>query len=347
MKLREAWGLVRQTFIEWWEDSVSRLAASLAFYTAFALAPLLVIAVRIAGFVFEQKAARSEVSTQLQGVVGPEAAEAIEAMLEKMADAGSGGTVATVLGLAFFVYASTSLFAELQDAMNTIWEVKPRPDVGWGYTIRRRLMPFAMVLGTGFLLMVSLVLSAALAAATRYVGGAGGLGQALNLAASFALFTLLFASIYKVLPDVEIGWRDVWVGAAATAVLFTLGKYLIGLYLARPSVSSVYGAAGSLAILLLWVYYSAQVLFLGAEFTQVFARRHGRRIKPDDDAVRVTELERARKGIPHDLPGKVAEADAAEAPPPPRPAAPFPASAIALVAGFVLGRLTRRRRSAR
>lgn len=346
MTLRQAWGLVKQTFVEWWEDSVSRLAASLAFYTAFAIAPLLVIAVRVAGIVFEQKAARSEVSAQLRGVVGAEAAAAIEAMLEQVSAAGSGGTVATVLGLLFFVYASTSLFAELQDAMNTIWEVKPKPDRGWGHAIRRRLLPFAMVLGTGFLLMVSLVLSAALAAASRYVGGSGGLGQVLNLAASLALFTLLFAAIYKVLPDVDIGWSDVWVGAAATAALFALGKFLIGLYLARPSVSSVYGAAGSLAILLLWVYYSAHVLFLGAEFTQVFARRHGRRIRPDSDAVEVTELERARQGIPHDLAAKTAEGPARLTPPPPLRGGRVSVSVVALLIGFALGRLARRQRRA-
>ena len=360
MSGREAWALVKQTFAEWWEHRVSRLAASLAYYTAFSIAPLLIIAVRVAGLVFDEASAREEVSAQLRGLMGPEAADAVEALLEKAAAPGSGGTLATVLGVAFFIYAATNLFAELQDAMNTIWDVKPKPDAGWWPTVRGRLLSFAMVLGTGFLLMVSLVLSAALAAASRYLGGGGDTGavwRAVNLAASLGVFTVMFAMIFKLLPDVLIRWRDVLMGAAATAVLFTLGKFLISLYLARPTVSSVYGAAGSLAILLIWVYYSAHVLFLGAEFTQVYARRHGRRIRPDPGAVRVTAEDRARRGIPRVEHVRAAARDEEAAPreqsgPPPAPARAGVRGLtrhrvllplLALFTGFLAGRLTRRR----
>lgn len=285
MTFRSVWRLLKQTYVEWSDDRVSRLAAALAYYTAFSVAPLIVIAIRVAGIVFGERAAREEVSRQLQALMGPSAADAVESLMTRAAQAGSGGRVATVLGIAFFLYAASNLFAELQDSMNSIWDVKLRPGLGWWATIRHRLWSFAMVLGSGFLLMVSLLASAALAAASRYVN-ADLPGRVLNVVASLVVFTLVFALIYKVMPDAQIRWRDVWIGAVATAGLFTLGKFLIGLYLARPSVSSVYGAAGSLAILLLWVYYSAHVLFIGAEFTQVYARRYGRRIRPDEDAVR-------------------------------------------------------------
>jgi membrane protein len=299
VRVREAWGLLRQTFSEWSEDRVSRLSAALAYYTAFSVAPLILIAVWVAGAVFGQAAARREVSGQMRTLVGVQAAGAIDDMLNRANARGAGGTWATVLGVGFFIYAAFSLFAELQDSMNTIWEVKPRPNLGWWPTIRNRLLPFAMVLGTVFLLMVSLLVSAALAATGRVIP-LHLHGRVLSAAASLAVFTFLFAMIFKFLPDVRIAWRDVWLGAAATAGLSTLGKFLIGLYLARPSAWSAYGAAGSVAILLLWVYYSAQVLFLGAEFTQVYARWRGRPIEPVRGAVPLTEAERVTRGMPHE-----------------------------------------------
>lgn len=299
MHVRDAWGLLKQTFAEWSEDRVSRLSAALAYYTAFSVAPLILIAVWVAGAVFGEAAARREVSGQMQTLLGREAAGAIDDMLNRANAHGAGGTWATVVGVGFFIYAAFSLFAELQDSMNTIWEVKPRPGLRWWPTIRKRLLPFAMVLGTIFLLIVSLLASAVLAAAGRVVP-LHFHGRVVGAVASLAVFTFLFAMLFKFLPDVRIAWRDVWLGAAATAGLSTLGKFLIGLYLARPSSWSAYGAAGSVAILLLWVYYSAQVLFIGAEFTQVYARWRGRPIEPMRGAVPLTEAERAARGMPHE-----------------------------------------------
>jgi YihY family inner membrane protein len=207
-----------------------------------------------------------------------------------------------MVGLATLAWSASSVFAQLQEALNTIWEVEPKPGAGLLGTVRRRVLSMTMVLGIGFLLLVSLVLSAGLAALGRFFGGllpgAEALWQVVEFAVSFGVVTLLFAAIYKVLPDAEIRWGDVWVGAAATALLFALGKLLIGLYLGHASVGSTYGAAGSLLVLLVWIYYSAQILFFGAEFTQAYARRYGSRIVPAEGAVAVTEEARAQQGMP-------------------------------------------------
>ncbi len=206
---------------------------------------------------------------------------------------GSGGVIATIIGVVTILFGATGVFVQLQSALNRIWNVEPKPGAGIWSFVRTRLISFGMILGIGFLLLVSLVLSAAVSAvgtwATGLLPGSETLVNILTFAVSFVLTTLLFAMIYKVLPDVEIGWRDVWIGAGVTAFLFTVGKSLIGLYLAKSSVASTYGAAGSLVVLLLWVYYSSQILFLGAEFTQVYATRYGSRIRPSKHAVPVVE----------------------------------------------------------
>jgi membrane protein len=296
------WTLIKRTLWEWMEDRASRLAASLAYYTAFALAPLLIIALGIAGTVFNSIASRKYVATQLRGTLGPDAAQAVASIMENLSDSQQRSWFATISGFAILIYAGFGVFAELQDSLNTIWEVKPRPDLTWWDTIKARLLSFAMVMGIGFLLLVSLILTTLLTMAVNYfgIGEDGILLEVAHTLISVAVITVLFAMMFKLLPDAEVRWGDVWLGAVITALLFTLGKYLLGLYIARSGIASVYGAAGSLVIVLIWVYYSAQILFLGAEFTQVYSKRHGERIAPTEDAVKVTEAERAQQGIPHE-----------------------------------------------
>ncbi len=301
MNPRAAVDLLRATFHDWREDKASRLAAALAYYTVFALAPLLLLAVAVAGLVFGEQAARGQLFAQLEGLLGPEVAGVLETALARSRESRAGGLAAAV-GVAALLWSASNLFAHLQDALNTIWEVAPRPGAGLLAAAKKRLLSMTLVLGTGFLLLVSLVLSAALAALGAALRGLlpGGevLWQALDFVLSFAVITLLFAAIYKVLPDATVAWGDVWIGAAATALLFGAGKLLIGLYLGRAGVGSAYGAAGALLVLLVWVYYAAQLLFLGAEFTQAYARRYGSRIVPEPHAVPLTEEARAQQGIP-------------------------------------------------
>jgi len=284
---REAWTLLKQTVSEWNADGVPHLAAAIAYYTAFALAPVLVIAMAVAGLVFDRTQVRVEILVQMQQMLGPAGAELVGTMLDAAGRPGHS-VWALVVGVAALVLAASGLFGELQYALNTVWDVAPRPGRGLLGLLKDRFVSFTMVVGSGFLLMVSLVLSAALAAVGKYASGRlpqwSALLQAANLVIGFALAAALFAMIYKVLPDVHLRWRDVALGATVTAALFTAGRFLIGLYLGRSSVGSAYGAAGSLAIVLLWVYYSAQVLMLGAEFTQVYTRWRGRWVAPTPNA---------------------------------------------------------------
>lgn len=286
MPLREIGSLLKQTVSDWLDDDAPRLAASLAFYTALSLAPLLVIVISIAGLAFGEEAARGEIVGQIGGLVGTQGAEAVQGILESARDP-SSGIIATVIGVVVLLFGASGVFGELQAALNTIWEVKPRPGRGIKGLLKDRFLSFTMVVGVGFLLLVSLVIGAAITAVGSRLGfdEAAILWQAVLFVVSFAVSTLLFALIFKVVPDVRIAWRDVLPGAIATAALFTIGRYLIGLYLGRASVASSYGAAGSLVAVLVWVYYSAQILFLGAELTQAYAARKGVRITPDRDAV--------------------------------------------------------------
>jgi membrane protein len=282
--------LVKETFAEWSRDKASRLAAALSYYTIFSVAPLLIIAIAVAGLVFGREAAARQLAAEAQGLLGPQAAEAIQGMLQSAGKTGAG-IVATAVGVGTLLLGASGAFAQLQDALNTIWEVKPKAGRGVRGMLRDRFLSFSLVLAIGFLLLVSLVLSAALAAVGKYLAGilpvSSALMQGLNFALSFAVTTFLFALIFKVLPDVRIRWRDVWIGAAVTALLFSVGRFLIGLYLGRSSVSSAYGAAGSLVVLLVWIYYSAQILLLGAEFTQVYASKFGNGMTPKPNAERV------------------------------------------------------------
>ncbi|HEY5373494.1 MAG TPA: YihY/virulence factor BrkB family protein [Polyangiaceae bacterium] len=294
--------LLKETAIAWDEDNVARLAASLAYYTLLSVAPLIIIAVAVAGLAFGEDAAREHISAELAGVVGPGAATAIES-IAKNAHAPGTGALSIAVGLLVLLFGASGVFGELQSALNTVWEVTPKPGRGiWG-VVKDRFFSFTLVVGVAFLLLVSLVVSAALTwigqVFERALPGGAFPWQLLNFALSLAVVTALFALMFKTLPDVHIKWRDVWVGAAVTAALFTLGKLGLGIYLGSAGVSSAYGAAGSIVALVIWVYYSAQVLLIGAEFTESYARRYGSRITPDDKAVAV---KKAGAELPPSLP---------------------------------------------
>lgn len=281
--------LLKQTFAEWQEDKVPMLAAAVAYYTMFSLAPLLIIVIALMSFL-GQGDAQGEVVGRIAEAAGEDVGSLIGTMIENRQQEG-GDLLATVVGVVILLVASTGVFTQVQNALNTIWDVKPDPErAGFRHLLRVRLASLGMVLAIGFVLLVSLVLSTILSglvsSASDVLPGAGLLWPILDWAVSLAVITLLFAMIFKVLPDVKIRWSTVWAGALATALLFVLGKWLLGLYLSRAAVASAYGAAGSLVVLLLWVFYSAQILLLGGEFTQVFSKRSGRGIVPDDHAVR-------------------------------------------------------------
>ena len=284
-RLKTVLSVVKEAFADWKDDNAPRLGAALAYYTVFSLAPLLVIAIAVAGLAFGHEAAQGRIVAEIQGLVGKAGAEAVQGMLES-ARKPSSSVWAAILGTITLILGAGGAFTELRGALNVVWEAPPKPSGGiWG-AIRDRLLSFAMVLVLGFLLLVSLAMSAGLAAIHGFsVGlwpGAKVLLEIVNAVFSFAVVTVLFAAIFKLLPDTKIAWRDVWAGAATTAGLFTVGKTLIGLYLGKSSIASAYGAAASLAIILAWVYYAAQILFFGAELTQVYAHRHGsRRALPD------------------------------------------------------------------
>jgi len=276
-------GLLRSTLKAWGEHSIPRLGAALAFYTIFAIAPLFIIVLAVAGFFFGEDAARHQLFNELNGLIGQKSGEAIEAVIVS-ANQPRTGTWATVIALGTLFVGATGVFVQLQDSLNTIWNVRPKPGRGLRHFIRNRVLSFAMILVLGFLLLVSLVLSAVLAAVGQSIGGAITshelILRAVNFVLSLGVVSLLFALIFKLLPDVKIAWREVWLGAVITAVLFSLGKYALGLYLGRSTFASAYGAAGSLVIFLVWVYYSSQILFFGAEFTRLYAIRSGAKIEP-------------------------------------------------------------------
>jgi membrane protein len=255
------------------------LGASIAFFTLFSLAPMLLAAIYVAGLAFGHDAARGAVVGELGGLLGDEAAQAIKAMLVSASDFGSG-VVGTTIGLLTFLVLATGAFVEIQDSLNLIWKAQP-PSLGILGLLRTRLLSLALVLAIGFLLLVSLVIEAGVSAAGAYLqsSGAGGLAlvQLLNSAVSFVVGFLLFAMIFKVLPAVRLTWRDVWTGALVTALLFTLGKFLIGFYLGRSGIGSGFGAAASVVTIMLWIYYAALILLFGAEFTKAYAENQGSR----------------------------------------------------------------------
>ena len=286
------WGLIKSTAIEWSEDQAPMLGAALAFYSVLSIAPLLLIAIAVASVVFGEQAASGELVAKIENFVGKQGAEATQAMLQSAHKPGAG-PIAALVGFATLLFAASGVFGQLQTSMNTIWEVQPKPGRGILGMVKDRFLSFGMVLGTGFLLLTSLILSTVVSVTFNVVQNmAPGLKPLLALGDTFVsavVVILLFALIFKLMPDAKVAWRDVWVGAGLTTVLFLIGKALIGLYLGHSSYGSAYGAAGSLVILLVWIYYSSQILFFGAEFTQVYANRYGSQIRPSSNAIRVPD----------------------------------------------------------
>jgi membrane protein len=304
MNFRSTWTLFKETAAAWKDDEVPRLSGALAYYTLLSLAPLLVVAVSVAALVFGDEAARGQIAGELSRLMGPEASKGIETVLAH-ARAPDEGILGSVIGIVVLMFGASGVFGELQSDLNTIWKVEPKPGRGvWG-VIRDRFFSFTMVLGVAFLLLVSLVLSAALSAAgtffSSHLPGGDVLWEILNNLVSLVVITGLFALLFRFVPDVKVRMRDVFPGAVLTAVLFTIGKFLLGFYLGRASVSSAYGAAGSLIVLVIWVYYTAQIMLFGAEFTQVYTRHRHKHVEPKPQAVVKPEAQEAedRITLPH------------------------------------------------
>lgn len=289
--------LLKATYTEYNNDNVQRMGAALAYYTIFSLAPLLVIAISIAGLVFGPQAVQGEIMGQIQGLIGPDSAKAVQTMIQS-AHKPAHSTIASIIGLIVLLMGASGVFTEMQNALNIIWDVDITSKSGLWNFLKGRFLSFGMVLGIGFLLLVSLLLSAALAAVANYLEGFLPIPAALlhvtDFLVSVLFITVLFALIFKLLPDVKIPWSDVWVGATLTSLLFTIGKFLIGFYIGKSVTASAYGAAGSLVIIVAWIYYSAQLLYFGAEFTHVYATQCGSQCEIAPDAgVRDT---RSRRG---------------------------------------------------
>jgi membrane protein len=301
--VKEQWSLLKESVKGFTDDDCPTQAAALSYYTIFSLPPLLMVILLILGVLIDPQDLRGQLESQLGALMGPSATEQIRAILAQLHAPGAGGLLPTVLSVGALVLGATGAFGQLQAALNRAWEVAPDPNQGGIKAfLLKRVFSFGMILSVAFLLLVSLVVSAALSA----FGGALGrflpngvstiLLQALNLALSFAVITALFAAIFKVLPDATVAWRDVWVGAAATALLFVIGKFLIGFYLGRSNPGQAFGAAGSLAVLFVWVYYSSMILLFGAEFTQSWAVHRGGGIAPEQGAIRVRKLTQRLSG---------------------------------------------------
>jgi membrane protein len=280
-------GLFREALGAWWDDNVPRLGAALAFYTLFAIAPVILVAIAVAGQIFGPDAVRGHIVGQLDQLIGHQGAEAVQSMLQG-ATQKKGSTLASILGSFTFLLAATGAFLELQADLNTIWRVKPKPGVNLKAFVLDRVRSFGLVISMGFLLLVSLAVSAVISAAagwlSQYAPGIPLLVGALDLVGSLIVAAGLFTLLYRFIPDIKLRWRDVTVGAFATALLFTVGKTVIGLYLGQSNVASTYGAAGSIVVLLLWVYYASQIVLLGAELTRVYTERRGVKPKPQEFA---------------------------------------------------------------
>lgn len=278
MTVGTLFALLKDTVGDWLKVKAPRLAAALAYYTAFSLAPLLIILIAIAGLAFGREAAQGQILGPLQGVLGPQGGHTLQSLIAASSKP-SSGIIATIIGIVTLLLGASGVFGQLQDALNTIWEVPAKASAGIWHAIRERFLSFSMILGVAFLLLVSLVISTGLAALAKFVGHAFPsliiLTTILSFLISWAVISTLFAVIFKYLPDTKIDWKDVWIGSLFTGLLFMVGQILISFYLGHSGIASTYGAAASLLIILVWVYYSAQILLFGAEFTRVYAKQYG------------------------------------------------------------------------
>lgn len=296
-KFRQFWKLIKGTASEWQFNEVSILASSLAYFTIFSIAPLLIIVIMIVGAIFGEAAVEGELVDQIQDVVGQQGAEFIQTAIVNVREDTRGGPFRLVFSIGFLIFGASGVFAQIQNALDKIWEVKPEPRRHIFHFIRKRLLSFAMVLVIAFLLLVSLVVNTGLAlffdALSNYLPALGYLWQVMSFLLSFTIIVLVFAAMYTILPDAKVVWRDSFVGATITAILFTTGQYLFSLFLNMTDFGSAYGFAGSVIIVLTWIYYTAHILFIGAEFTKVYARQHGAKIVPEEYAVSLSSEESA------------------------------------------------------
>ena len=348
--LAELWSMTKAAVTAWANDFAPSMGAAIAYYAAFSIAPLLIIVLAVAGLAFGREAASGYLFAQAAGLIGADGAEALEAMVMSASDTGEG-IGASLIGIGLLAIGATTVFAELQSDLDRIWKAPAimAPEGVWGM-IRSRVLSLGLVVSIGFLLLVSLVVSAVLAALGDAWAGAfenfEWLLQVLNFVVSFAVVTTLFAMMYKILPRVRIAWRDVWVGSVVTALLFTVGKLLVGLYIGKASVASGFGAAGSLVVLMIWVYYSAQIFLLGAEFTWVFAHRHGSRKGEPQPETAVEALQTTEMAVA--IHPQLAAEDSLPSGAAPQHTTSIAWSISALAVGLVLGHLAgeRSRRSA-
>lgn len=312
MKDRSMLGLVKETFQDWTQDKASRLGAALAYYAIFSIGPMLVVVIAIAGFVFGDAAANGQITGTLGQVLGTTNADFVEALVES-ASHPAAGTIASIIGTGTLLLGAMGIFGQLKDALNTIWEVEPIPGGGIMAALSKNFLSFGMLLGVGFLLLVSLVINALLSTLGPFLSEAlpGGalLWNAVNYVITLAVISLMFALIFKFVPDIRVGWKEVLIGGFVTALLFLLGQVALGIYLSLGNVGSAFGAAASLVVVLVWIYYSAQILFLGAEFTQVYANSYGSGMSPARHARFLTEEARAQQGTKSKQPRKQASRD--------------------------------------
>ncbi|EAW37934.1 YihY/virulence factor BrkB family protein [Lyngbya sp. PCC 8106] len=292
MNLNTIWSLLKETFNEWQQDKVPILAAALSYYMIFSIAPILILVIAVVGFIVGEQIAQEEVFAQLESFFGSENAASLRTILQNQFNPSSNIT-ATIIAVVTIIFGATTVFAQLKQALNLIWGVEPKPGRGVKGFIQTRILSILMVLGIGFILLLSLIISSVLSGASAWLEQhlfiPSFVWSLVDLVISLSLTTLLFGQIYRVLPDVRIAWKDVAVGAGITAVLFTIGKSLISLYLGNSSIGSAYGAAGSFVIVLVWIFYSTQIFLFGAEFTQVWSRRYGSQIRPNKNATLTRE----------------------------------------------------------